>query len=76
MRNLQKKNLSTEQTDKNASYWMRNRTVLTMASHRAVCSLYVAAMMGTVGLSLDILRAVLPLVVNATIAADLDMSAT
>ena len=55
---------------------MRNRTVLTMASHRAVCSLYVAAMMGTVGLSLDILRAVLPLVVNATIAADLDMSAT
>ena len=47
-----------------------------MASHRAVCSLYVAAMMGTVGLSLDILRAVLPLVVNATIAADLDMSAT
>ena len=33
-------------------------------------------MMGTVGRSFDILRAVLPLMVNAMIAFDLEISAT
>jgi hypothetical protein len=33
-------------------------------------------MMGTVGLSLDTLKAVLPLVVKAMIALDFDISAT
>jgi hypothetical protein len=41
-----------------------------------VFSSYVAAMIGTEGLSLDILRAVLPLVVNAMMAFDLEISAT
>ena len=49
---------------------------LTIASHLAVFSSYVAAMIGTDGRSLDILRAVLPLVVKAMIAFDLEISAT
>ena len=49
---------------------------LTIASHLAVFSSYVAAIIGTEGRSLDILRAVLPLVVNAMMAFDLEMSAT
>ena len=51
-------------------------SLLTMASQRAVSILYVTAMIGTVGLSLDTLRAVLPLVVKAIMALDLEISAT
>ena len=47
-----------------------------MANHLAVCISYVAAIIGTVGLSLAILSAVPPSVVNATIAFDFEMSAT
>ena len=50
--------------------------LLTIASQRAVSILYVTAMMGTVGLSLDTLRAVLPLVVKAMMAFDFEISAT
>lgn len=50
--------------------------VLTIASHLAVSMLYVTAMMGTVGRSLETRRAVLPLVVNAMMALDLEISAT
>ena len=50
--------------------------VLTIASHLAVSMLYVTAMMGTVGRSLDTRSAVLPLVVNAIMALDLEISAT
>ena len=49
---------------------------LTIASHLAVFSSYVAAMIGTDGRSLDILRAVLPLVVKAMMAFDFEISAT
>lgn len=47
-----------------------------MASHLAVSMLYVTAMMGTVGRSFETRSAVLPLVVNAMIAFDLEISAT
>lgn len=49
---------------------------LTMASHLAVSIVYVTAMMGTVGRSFDTLSAVLPAVVKAMMAFDLEISAT
>ena len=62
----------------NSGWWCMNiiPSLLTMASQRAVSILYVTAMIGTVGLSLDTLRAVLPLVVKAIMALDLEISAT
>lgn len=47
-----------------------------MASHLAVSMVYVTAMIGTVGRSFETLRAVLPAVVNAMMAFDLEISAT